>query len=111
MAIERPKASSGDASVSSLIAKMPPWLSQFPEIWEFLSRGSYKDGTPRQLGKVSFGFASDGIQVTLTDPSASVYCSRHYQTIEDALLGFEVGLAEGSLTWKPSGPPRGKKPR
>lgn len=109
MAMPRPVAVTGEGSLSSSIAKMPPWLSQFPEIWEFLSKPSYADGTPRQLGKVSLGLVSDGVQMTLTDPSSSTYCSRHYKTVEDALLGFEIGLKEGSLTWRASGPPRAKK--
>ncbi len=109
MAIERPKPALDNGSTSSLTAKRPPWLSQFPELWEFLSKPSYKDGTPRQLGKVSFGLNSAGIQMTLTDPSSSTYCSRNYPTMEDALLAFELGLADGSLTWKASGPIKGRK--
>lgn len=109
MAIERPKPVESNGSTLSLTAKMPPWLSQFPELWEFLSKPSYKDGTPRQLGKVSFGLNSGGIQMTLTDPSSSTYCSRNYPTMEDALLAFEVGLGDGSLTWRASGPQKTRK--
>jgi len=109
MAMARPKAVVNGDSTSSLIVKMPPWLSPFPEIWEFLSKPSYGDGTVRQLGKISFGLNSGGIQMTLTDPTSSTYCSRCFQTIEDGLLNFEVGLGDGSLTWKPSGPPKGRK--
>jgi hypothetical protein len=109
MAMQRPKAAVGDGSTSSWIAKMPPWLTQFPEVWEFLSKGSYKDSTPRQLGKVSLCLVADGIQMTLTDPTSCTYCSRHFRTIEDALLGFEIGLGDGSLSWKASGPMKGRK--
>jgi len=109
MAMERPRVVQGDGSPSSLTAKMPTWLSQYPELWEFLSRPSYKDGSPRQLGKISFGLNSAGIQMTLTDPSSSTYCSRAYSTIEDALLAFEVGLGDGSLTWRASGPVKARK--
>lgn len=111
MAMARPVPASANASTSSWIARMPPWLGPFPNLWEFLSKACYADGAPRQLGKVSLGLQSDGIQVTLTDPSSSTYCSRHYQSVEDALLGFEIGLGEGSLTWKASGPPKGRKSR
>lgn len=111
MAMPRPVAVSANGSTSSLTAKMPSWLTQFPEIWEFLSRPSYEGGAPRQLGKVSLGLVSDGVQMTLTDPSSSTYCSRHFPTLEDALLGFEIGLKDGSLSWKASGPQRGKKGR
>lgn len=111
MAMPRPIPVGTNGSTSSLTAKMPSWLTQFPEVWEFLSKPSYADGKPRQLGKVSLGLVSDGIQMTLTDPSSSTYCSRHFPTVEDALLGFEIGLKDGSLSWKLSGPPKGKKGR
>lgn len=104
MALERPKVADAVGSPSSLTAKIPPWLSQFPELWEFLSKPYYKDGSTRQLGKISFGWSSGGVQMTLTDPSSSTYCSRLYPTFDDALLAFEVGLGEGSLTWRASGP-------
>lgn len=109
MAMPRPQAIANGDSLSSSIAKMPTWLSQYPELWEFLSKPSYQDGQSRQLGKISFGLNSGGIQVTLTDPSSSTYCSRAYQTLEDALLALEVGLGDGSLTWRPSGPPKARK--
>lgn len=109
MAMERPVAAAqGDTSLSSTV-RMPTFLKEFPELWEFLAKPSYKDGSQRQLGKISFGLNSGGIQLTLSDPSSSTYCSRNYPTLDDALLAFEVGLADGSLTWRPSGPPRGKK--
>jgi hypothetical protein len=111
MALPRPVVANGQDLHSTLSAKIPPWLSQFPELWEFLSRPSYKDGAPRTVGKITLGLSSDGIQVTLTDPSSSAYCSRHYPSLEDALLALEVGLSENSLTWRASGPQRGKSRR
>ncbi len=111
MALERPVIAEPGGSISSLTARIPPWLAQFPELWEFLSKPSYKDGTPRQMGKISLSLVSDGIQVTLTDPSTSAYCCRQYKSLDDALLTLEVGLGEGSLTWKASNPPKGRKGR
>jgi hypothetical protein len=52
---------------------------------------------------------SGGLQMTITDPSSSAYCSRQFPTLDDALLAFEVGLGEGSLQWRASGPPRRPK--
>lgn len=109
MAIPRPQAVSNGDSTSSSIVKMPSWLSQLPEIWEFLSLASYKDGAPRQLGKVSLGLVSGGVQMTLTDPSSSTYCSRQFPSLDDALLAFELGLKDGSLTWRASGPQKGRR--
>jgi len=109
MALERPVPVEANGSTSSLTVKAPSWLSQLPELWEFLSKPSYRDGKPRQLGKVSVGLVSGGVQMTLTDPSSSTYCSRQFPTLDDALLAFELGLKEGSLQWKASGPQRGRK--
>ncbi len=109
MALERPKAATENGSTSSLTAKPPSWLSALPELWEFLSKPSYRDGAPRQLGKVSLGLVSGGIQMTLTDPTSSTYCSRQFPTLDEGLLAFEIGLGDGSLTWKASGPQRGRK--
>jgi len=109
MAIERPKPTSNGSSSSSSPVRMPMFLKEFPELWEFLEKPSYKDGTPRQPGRISFGLSYGGIQVTLTDPSSSTYCSRNYPSVEDALLALEVALAEGSLTWRASGPLKGRK--
>lgn len=109
MALVRPVVEQENGSTLCSTVKIPPWLSQFPELWEFLSKPSYKDGAARQLGKVSLQLVSTGVQMTLTDPSASAYCCRQARTLDDALLLFEVGLQEGSLAWRASGPPRGKK--
>lgn len=109
MAIERPKAVDNGASPSSSTVSPPMWLSQLPQLWEFLSKPSYKDGSPRQLGKISFGLNSAGVQMTLTDPSSATYCSRAYPTFDDALLAFEDGLESGHLTWRASGPPKGPR--
>ncbi len=109
MALSKPVAvRNGDSSSCSTVS-MPDWLSQFPEIWEFLSKPSYKDGTFRQLGKVTLSLESGGIRMSLTDPSSSTYCSRQHQSLADAMLVFELGLGDGSLTWRASGPPKGKK--
>lgn len=109
MALEKPVVSCGEDSTSSSTVKMPAWLSQFPELWEFLSKPLYKDGAQRQLGKVSLCLVSGGVQITLTDPSSSTYCSRQYKSLEDGLLELEVGLDRGTLSWRASGPLRGKK--
>ncbi len=111
MALERPKPVAENGSTSCLTATMPSWLSQFPELWEFLSKPSYKDGAPRQTGKITLQLCSEGIQMTLTDPSSSAYCCRRYKSLDDALVEIEVALESGMVTWRPSGPPRGKKGR
>lgn len=109
MALVRPVVVEENGSTSCLTAKMPPWLSQYPELWEFLSKPSYKDGKPRQLGKVSLQLVSTGVQMTLTDPSSSAYCCRQACGLKEAMELFEEGLATSSLVWRRSGPLKGKR--
>jgi len=109
MAIPKPVATESNGSLSSATAKMPQWLSGCAQLWEFLTKPSYADGTQRQLGKVSLCFVSGGLQVTLTDPTSSTYSSRVYRDLETALLEIEEALESGMITWRPSGPPRGRK--
>ncbi len=111
MALERPQPVAEGGSTSSLTVKMPPWLQQFPELWEFLSKLSYKDGAPRQTGKITLQLVSEGIQVSLTDPSSSAYCCRRFKSLDDALVELELALESGMISWRPSGPPRCKKGR
>ncbi len=111
MALERPQPVEASASTLSSTAKMPSWLQQFPELWEFLSKPSYKDGAPRQTGKITLQLVSEGIQVSLTDPSSSAYCCRRFKSLDDALVELELALESGMISWRPSGPPKGKKGR
>jgi len=38
--------------------------------------------------------------VTLTDPSSATYCCLTAETLDDALLAIEMGLADGSAPWR-----------
>jgi len=78
-------------------------LAPFSELWEFLTKGSYGDGTSRATGQMSVKLGSGGLQVTLMDPTSATYCCLTATSLQDAFLGLEVGLKDGSLAWRPSG--------
>ncbi len=109
MALSKPSVagSTQDSSLSSLSPGQ--LLSSFSEIWEFLTKLSYQDGSPRHSGKVSLACSSAGLQVTLTDPSSNCYCCVTKNSLDDAFLALEVGLKEGTLAWRASSYTPGKR--
>ncbi len=109
MALQKPSTSRCTDGQSSSTAHPGQMLSQFSELWEFLSRSAYADGSTRIPGTISLKCASAGIQVTLTDPSSSSYCCQTASSLDDAFLALEVGLKEGTLPWRASGYAKGKK--
>jgi len=84
-------------------------LKQYSELWEFLTGAAYSDGTKRQPGCMSVKCTPGGLQVTLTDPSSGSYCCLTAASLDDALLALEMGLAEGSTTWRSSSYAKPKK--
>lgn len=109
MALAKPQVRGKADASSTSTARMGGLLSQFSELWEFLSGNTYADGTPRLMGHLSLRCTLEGVQVTLTDPSSRSYSTRHAQTLDDALLALEVALKDGSLKWLPSAYGAGKK--
>jgi hypothetical protein len=95
--------------LSSSTASQGQLLSQFSELWEFLSGTTYASGKSRLTGHLSLRLDVEGCKVTLTDPSTHSYCTRVGQSLDDVLLLFEVGLSEGSLKWLPSSFGNGRK--
>jgi len=102
-AMQRPKTSTSANGSSSSSVSQCELLAPFSELWEFLTKGSYGDGTSRQTGQMSVKLGSGGLQVTLTDPTSATYCCLTATSLQDAFLGLEVGLKDGSLAWRPSG--------
>jgi len=108
-AMQRPSMSAGQNG-SSLSGVTPgALLSNFSELWDFLTKPSYADGTGRSTGIMSLKCMSGKLQVTLTDPTSSIYCCQSGESLDDVLLALEIGLKEGSLPWRASGFSKGKK--
>ncbi len=99
----RPTTSTSASGSSGSAVSRCELLTPFSELWEFLTKASYSDGTPRATGQISLKLASGGIQVTLTDPTSATYCCQTASSLQDAFLALEIGLKDGSLGWRPSG--------
>jgi len=109
VALTKPNVES-KAPVSSSSSLSPgQLLSGFAEIWEFLTKPTYRDGSQRHLGKVSLAVSSGGLQVTLTDVTSNSYCCVTAASLDDAFLALEVGLKDGNLPWRASSYDQGKK--
>lgn len=109
MAMLEPQVARSGNGSSCSSARMGELLSQFVELWEFLSGTTYATGKPRQTGHLSLRLVSDGVQVTLTDPTSATYSTRVAASLDDALLSLEVALKDGTLKWHASSfKPKGK---
>ena len=109
MAMLEPQVARGANGSSSSVARIGELLSQFSELWEFLSGTTYATGKPRQTGHLSLRLVSDGVQVTLTDPTSATYSTRVAVSLDEALLSLEVALKDGTLKWHASSfKPKGK---
>ena len=102
MAMVEPTVSKRGSDLSSSAVSQGELLSQFSELWEFLSGSTYASGKPRLRGSLSLRLDADGVKVTLTDPSTRAYCTRSGKSLDDTLLALEVALKDGSLKWLPS---------
>ncbi len=102
-AMLRPTTSPGASGSSVSSVSQCELLAPFSELWEFLTKNSYGDGTSRATGQMSVKLGSGGLQVTLTDPTSATYCCQSATSLQDAFLALEVGLKDGSLAWRPSG--------
>jgi hypothetical protein len=102
-AMQRPKTSTSANGSSASSVSQCELLAAFSELWDFLTRNSYSDGTSRTTGQMSVKLGSGGLQVTLTDPTSATYCCLTATSLQDAFLGLEIGLKDGSLAWRPSG--------
>ena len=108
-AMLRPEKPANGAGSSSAAVRPGQLLSPFSELWEFLVKPFYGDGTARMTGTLSLKCSSNGLQATLTDPTSGTYCCLTSDNPDDALLALEVGLKEGSLPWRSSGFAKAKK--
>jgi len=109
MAMREPTVSRKGEGSSTSSASQGELLSQFSELWAFLSGTTYASGKPRQTGSLSLSLAADGVKVTLTDHTSGTYCTRVGNSLDGVFLQLEIGLADGTLTFLPSSFTKGKK--
>jgi hypothetical protein len=109
MAMQEPTVTRKGEGSSSSSAIRGELLSHFSELWAFLSGTTYASGKPRLTGSLSVSLASDGVKVTLTDPTSGTYCTRVGNSLDDVLMQLEIGLADATLKFLPSSFAKQKK--
>lgn len=92
------------SSSSSSNAQVGELLKQYPEIWDFLTASKTPSGKSRQTGRLSLSCEGGQLRLSLTDAHTGSYATLSGATFDELLLGFEVGLSDSRVAWRPSSP-------
>lgn len=109
MALLKPSVSHANNGSSSVTVNPGQLLAPFSELWEFLTKPKYADGTTRITGHLSLKCSAGKLQVTLTDQTSGSYCCLTGDSLDDVFLALEIGLKQNSLPWRASGYTKGRK--
>jgi hypothetical protein len=77
-------------------------LTQYSELWAFLTALTHPDGEKRQTGSLSLSFDVDMLKLSLTDDETGQYVCLTGRDIDQLLVEAERGLCDGSLHWRRS---------
>lgn len=102
MALPMRRAANGSSTSSTSSVLVAGLLTQYSEIWEFLTATKYPDGKSRRTGRLSLSCESGGIRCSLMDDETGQYASQISPSLDDLLLSVEAALADGSLSWRES---------
>jgi hypothetical protein len=75
-------------------------LSKLPILWEYLTKGTYEDGTKRVPSTVKLFVEAGVIKVALQDHDVRRSCFYSGTTIEEALKSVEKHLDVGDADWR-----------
>jgi len=82
-----------------------------PAVIEYLTSVQYPDGSPRERSTVSV-FVEDGvIKACLSDRDQARTLWRSGSSLEDAILGLEQAIADGTADWRRSGGGKASTPK
>lgn len=102
MALPEKKATAESSTSSTSSVSAPGLLSQFTELWAFLTATSYPDGRSRMTGRISLSFDAGLLGLLLQDDQTGQYAFLNGRGLDDLLLEAETRLADGSLAWRAS---------
>lgn len=102
MALPRKSATATNGTESTSIVPTPGPLSQYAELWAFLTATSYPDGAKRRTGRLSLSCDVDLLGLSLVDEETSQYAFLNGRDLTSLLEEAELRLADGSLSFKPS---------
>jgi len=78
-----------------------PILSKVPTVWEYLADGTWDDGKPREVSRMSIEARGGAVQVALHDPALRQSLYTDADTVEEALALMEGALQAGTAPWRP----------
>jgi len=102
MALPRKTAAAGPSGSSTSKPLDAGLLSEYSELWAFLTAVSYPDGTKRRTGRLSLSSESDLLGLLLTDDETGQYAFLNGRSYTDLLMEAELRLSDGTLSWRPS---------
>jgi len=102
MALPRKIARAEDSASSTSNVLDAGLLSQYSELWAFLTTTTYPDGTKRLPGKISLSCESGLLGLLLTDCDNDQYAFLSGRNPTTMLEEAELRLSDCSLSFKPS---------
>ncbi len=102
MSLPERRATAEPSALSTSNSLAAGLLSQYSELWAFLTQTSYPDGRRRQTGRLSLSCESSGLRMSLTDEQTGLYASLTSRSLDDLLLAIETGMAANDLPWRES---------
>ncbi len=102
MAIPRKVASAESSTSSTSSALVAGPLSQYSELWAFLTAAAYEDGQKRRTGRLSLSCEQGMLGILLNDEETGQYAFLNGRSLEGLLTEVELRLGDGSLSWRPS---------
>jgi len=91
--------SSGTSTLKPLVAGL---LSQYSELWAFMTAETFPDGAKRRTGKISLSCDKGMLGLLLTDDETNAYAFLNGTSLDDLLDEAELRLGDGTLTFRPS---------
>lgn len=104
MTLHKPTGNGSSNAVPKYVAGSEGFLTPFADLTAFLCSSSWPDGSPRELGTLLVMLGGNGWRLKVRDPNGARYAFYAASTLQDALTGLDMGLAEDDLDWRPEKP-------
>jgi hypothetical protein len=109
MALPRKSANADSSGTSTLKSLDAGPLSQYSELWAFLTAVTFPDGALRRTGRISLSCDKGMLGLLLTDDETSSYAFLNGTQVTELLEEAELRLADGTLSFRPSKWTKGKR--
>jgi len=102
MALPRKVASAENSTSSTSSVLDAGLLSQYSELWAFLTAAVFEDGQKRRTGRLSLSCEQGLLGLLLNDEETGQYAFLNGRNLTNLIEEVELRLADGSLSWRPS---------